>query len=142
MGRGTLSASIWTRLCIDQDSTTFTGNFLDHRAARSSLGAPQAQCGCLVDSPLSRFQWEHEPEHGADSVWFLATEIPSVCSGVAACDGQPETRTAGVVGSTMIKSHQPMEDPFSLCWRNSGSGVPEFGDRMLIVLRTTTCTLP
>jgi hypothetical protein len=69
---------------------------------------------CLVDSRLPRLQREDEPEHGAAAAWLLAAEIPSLCPGVAACDRQPETRAARISCSTMIKSYQPLEDPFSL----------------------------
>jgi hypothetical protein len=69
---------------------------------------------CLVDSRLPRFQREDEPEHGAAAAWLLAAEIPSLCPGVAACDRQPETRAARISCSTMIKSYQPLEDPFSI----------------------------
>jgi hypothetical protein len=59
----------------------------------------------LVDSHLPRFQWEYEPEHGADAVWLFAGEIPSVCPRIAARDRQPETRAARLSCPTMIKSY-------------------------------------
>jgi hypothetical protein len=47
-------------------------------------------------------------------VWLLTSEISAVRPGKTARDRQPEAGAAGISCPTMIKSYQPLEDPFSL----------------------------
>ena len=67
-----------------------------------------------MEGALSRLEREYQPEHSANATRILTRQITTVCSRVAAGDRQPEPSAARVVRSTMIKSHQSLEDPFSL----------------------------
>ena len=74
----------------------------------------QRGVAALADSRLSRFQRKHQPEQCADSVGLLTCEISAVRPGKTARNRQTKTGAAGISCPTMIKSYQPLEDPFSL----------------------------
>lgn len=63
---------------------------------------------------MSRLKRQQQPEHCPYAAGILAAEITTMGSGIAAGDRQAKARTAGILGSVMIKSDQSLKDPFSL----------------------------
>jgi hypothetical protein len=67
-----------------------------------------------VDFRMSWLKRQQQPEHSSHAARILAGEITTMGSGITAGDRQAEARTAGILGSVMIKSDQSLKDPFSL----------------------------
>src|SRR5512132_2480022 len=88
----------------------------------------------LVDGRLARLERQYQPEHRAYAAWIFTGQIAAVCPRVAACDSQPESGAPGIVCPTMIKSYEAFENPLSLGRRHPRPGVPDFGNRELILL--------
>ena len=95
-----------------------------------------------MDGRLSGLQRQHESEHGPNSAWILAAEITPVCLGIAARNRQAETGSAGIVCPTMIEAYETLEDPFALRGRYAGTGVPDFGNRGVILFAYHDMHLP
>ena len=87
----------------------------------------------LVNCRLSGLKRQNQPEHGTNAARILTGEITTMCPGVAASDRQTQTRATSVVRSTMIKPHQPLEDPHPFRRWHARTRVPDFGNRILIM---------
>ena len=67
-----------------------------------------------MDFRMSWLKRQQQPEHSPYAAGILAAEITTMGSRITTGDRQAEARTAGILGPVMIKSDQPLKDPFSL----------------------------